>query len=1280
MPIKTDLNVAPYFDDYNETKNFHRILFRPATAVQARELTQLQSILQNQIERFGNWAFKNGDIVSGCAVIDIPVMPYVRLDDFQANGSSFDVTELVGCFVNSAASNLQAKIIAVETGLLTNYPNTDPIYDTNKIYLKYINSGVNGELVYSNTETLEFWAAVPTGNTTIDLLAQVNTYSNTAEGTFTSGNAHGISVTDGIVYLNGNFVRVDDATVGIVNNHGTYAANNLVGFSAIESIVNENQDESLLDNALGYTNENAPGAHRLKITPTLISLDPNTAANTEGFNPIATYNFGSIVSKQTSDTRISSSIEDAIAKRTFEESGNYVINPFRVDSISQLTNVSSTYGSNGVFARVSPGSGYASGYRVEVLNTTYVDMRKGVDTKTDLDQQISFNYGGHYIVNEVAGSFEFDQAQTVTFYDLPQQAVTNRTFNSLNPVGNAIGTGTVRCFTYINGAAGTNTANYAIHLYNINLSPGYNVSNIRSIYYNGTNKGIADVVTGSKRSVGQLTFGFSITGIKNLRDANNNLNTQYNYRKKISTSMNTGGNVVVTLPASSVGGQDILPYGTGILSDLNAARITLVVTANNNSNTGLTGTVSAYTSNGHVSGSGTNFLSNFIPGDQILIGTDTRTVTSVFSNISLEVDKPFNATYSGSLYYKRLSSGKIIPISQTSTISGFVNVTNSTSFTISSGLKPSSTTTCDVFLDVLRTNVLPAKKIINKNRFVKIDTSENPNGPWCLGFSDIYKVSKVYASSTGYANGTSILGSDLTSRFVFESGQRDDQYSLGYLYAKPGYRTSSNPYLLVQLDYFTVNTAPGSGFFTVESYPIDDANTANTNAIQTSEFPCYVTDNGNLINLKDYIDFRTPVVSTANDTGAVDTSNTTQLLTAISYATVNPSSNITFSTPVGGLNVPSYGQTLQTDFTYYLPRKDLVYITKDNILKVKEGVSSLNPQEPFCPQNAMAISVLDIPPFPSLSSDDLDRLSAVNKVAKNLVRDSRYFISSTMTTNRGYTMKDIGRFDERIKTLEYYTQLSLLEKKATDMTVTDSNGLNRFKNGIFVENFSDYSASDVSNPQYSLALDRENAIARPAIVREVIRIKFTNNGSTAQQTGRAITLPYTETPFLVQPYATKFRNAALVAFAWNGKLTLVPAFDNRKDVINTGSLNITVDTSTPWEKFAESPMGTVWGEWRTTGSVKALYVGNPYYEGLLQAAGFGAQASPGQSAITEAYIRANIWTYLNRVGYSEGQYILGNLTIRYTDVDNPWSVYEINENDISFADAKGLGIPTPWPV
>ena len=63
MAQKTDLNVTPYYDDYDEDEQFHKLLFKPGKAVQARELTTLQSILQNQIERFGRHIFKEGSIV-----------------------------------------------------------------------------------------------------------------------------------------------------------------------------------------------------------------------------------------------------------------------------------------------------------------------------------------------------------------------------------------------------------------------------------------------------------------------------------------------------------------------------------------------------------------------------------------------------------------------------------------------------------------------------------------------------------------------------------------------------------------------------------------------------------------------------------------------------------------------------------------------------------------------------------------------------------------------------------------------------------------------------------------------------------------------------------------------------------------------------------------------------------------------------------------------------------------------------------------------------------------
>ena len=55
MALVQNFNVNPYYDDYDEDKKFLKMLFRPGYSVQARELTQLQSILQKQIERFAVW-------------------------------------------------------------------------------------------------------------------------------------------------------------------------------------------------------------------------------------------------------------------------------------------------------------------------------------------------------------------------------------------------------------------------------------------------------------------------------------------------------------------------------------------------------------------------------------------------------------------------------------------------------------------------------------------------------------------------------------------------------------------------------------------------------------------------------------------------------------------------------------------------------------------------------------------------------------------------------------------------------------------------------------------------------------------------------------------------------------------------------------------------------------------------------------------------------------------------------------------------------------------------
>ena len=140
MPQETNLNVNPYFDDFDKNKNFCKVLFKPGSPIQARELTGLQSILQNQIEQFGTHLFKEGaKVIPGnttydsnytCVQIesnflDIPVSSYVdQIVGFRITGATSGVTAIV------------RKVLLEE----------DSIRDTLTLYIKYEQSGADEDV------------------------------------------------------------------------------------------------------------------------------------------------------------------------------------------------------------------------------------------------------------------------------------------------------------------------------------------------------------------------------------------------------------------------------------------------------------------------------------------------------------------------------------------------------------------------------------------------------------------------------------------------------------------------------------------------------------------------------------------------------------------------------------------------------------------------------------------------------------------------------------------------------------------------------------------------------------------------------------------------------------------------------------------------------------------------------------------------------------------------------------------------------------------------------
>ena len=135
MPQETNLNVSPYFDDFDKNKNFSRILFKPGSPVQARELTTLQSILQNQIEQFGTHFFKEGSkVIPGNLTYDNNFTCIQVEERFLGIPVSLYTDQLVGLKITGSTSGVTAliqKILSKE----------DSERDTITFYIRYENSG-----------------------------------------------------------------------------------------------------------------------------------------------------------------------------------------------------------------------------------------------------------------------------------------------------------------------------------------------------------------------------------------------------------------------------------------------------------------------------------------------------------------------------------------------------------------------------------------------------------------------------------------------------------------------------------------------------------------------------------------------------------------------------------------------------------------------------------------------------------------------------------------------------------------------------------------------------------------------------------------------------------------------------------------------------------------------------------------------------------------------------------------------------------------------------------
>ena len=427
MPQKTNLNVNPYYEDFDVNKNFYKILFRPGYSIQGRELTQLQSILQNQVESFGKFAFKQGDLVIPGEVGLNTKLDYVKLSSVsevavnEGNNivyKKYDISQLVGLQLRGLSSGVLASVLETKDA-------TETSADT--VFVNYLNSGEsNTESTFRQGETLEVVDGVNTPLLVVGtdgsvlptsiLITDPDTNNTTSIDSPAMGFGSAVEVEEGIYFVNGFFVRNSKQILVINEYYDSPSAK--VGFTIKEEVITPEEDASLYDNAIGSSNYTAPGAHRLKVSLSLTRFDLNEATD-KNFIQLITILRGNVQRKVTQTNY--NLIEQTLARRTFDESGDYVVDNFSVDirEYAQRNNNGGIYAedefgnynglslasaSRKMLAGIGPGKAYIKGYEIVNKETKYLEINKARESLTSDNIVVKAKGLPTYNITNVYGS------------------------------------------------------------------------------------------------------------------------------------------------------------------------------------------------------------------------------------------------------------------------------------------------------------------------------------------------------------------------------------------------------------------------------------------------------------------------------------------------------------------------------------------------------------------------------------------------------------------------------------------------------------------------------------------------------------------------------------------------------------------------------------------------------------------------------------------------------------------------------------------------------------
>lgn len=1230
----TNLNLQPYFDDFESSKNFYRVLFKPNYPVQARELTTLQSILQGQIEKFGKHVFKEGSVVIP-GQVGYDLQYNAVLVQNTVNGVSFETLR----------KNLHDKILVGESSgvkakILNSISATESEKSTATLYVKYVSSGnvVNGVQLtkFTNGETLR-----DENNNPVAVAATQNASSFVGSAAY---------ITSGVFFIRGFFVEV--ATQNIIldqySNFSTYK----IGLSVAESIVTTDEDNSLYDNAIGSPNFTAPGADRLKIEAILSKQDIDFPTD-PSFIELLRLQDGNLV--KLVENSVYSELEKNLARRTFDESGNYTVSNYSV-------NIRETYNNgenNGVYSfndtlldgtkvinrtpvagdgvaidgrnyyttELSPIKAYVKGFEVNNTDKKYVTTEKPRKSLT-LNNQGLVSAFGNYI--------EVDTS-TIQGTILPGASVVlKKTVNSVETsIGKAVALSLI-----VGGKLYLADISMFTVIVTSESSPAVAAGDF--IFTNTGATAVVDSVSGTtitlRQVTGSISQGSTFTNSKNtsvytvssvvtnkIENITNLSGTNFSANVKLEQVSISGTSFNVT-------GTSLTGIGTGFTSELEVPMKLLIgtsiVTITNV--TSSTVTISGTVSNGtyynvkklvpKVKTTGVNFFTR-ISNTSIKSSTDFtyyKTVTEVrtVSNSTFTISTTANFTLSPSDIIITNNSGEVT-FTASSASSTSVNIV------VSSALNGTSV---NVTYKVRVNNPSLKTKSASKFNFLLVDKVKNSTNAIygtrisdkdiSLKFTDVYRVHAVREAltsnasnqdlfdivsvndSTGLSNGDIITYENISAKIISISGN-----TLYVIYTSSN-KLQSGTNLTLSIDVTSTTPIVGKFITAVTNGNYRDItadfvlnkndgaefyNISKLTRLQNSPIP-----QNKFIVLFDYFIHN----NTSNDFYSTNSYDTTQVdyseiplcfdgtpytdIVDFRYETVTSSGS-------GGSLTTPYQETSSAFDSFTLTRIVPNFAFPGEIISLDYDYYLGRIDKIFLDENGNVVVSKGSESLIPKEPEDIPNALHIGTLTIPPYMKSVADATLRLIESKRYTMSDIGSIDRRLQTVEELTSLNLLEIGTNSLTIVDEDGNNRFKTGFVADNFKTTDLADLNNVAYTACIDTENALLRPYPYVTNVELKPNSSGTTTKQTGTLVTIPYTEVPFIAQSYASRVENLQpFEIIQWYGDIQLNPEKDVWFDTVRTQGQAQRIDLSEPIRFLFDnsSARGEQWGAWTNTGSAR----------------------------------------------------------------------------------------------